>query len=83
MENKYTYKSRTYDNEKAYQKDLKAWSSMGWEVVHAETIPMQRGCISTIFWVILSILTLGILPLIVWAFVGRQIKIVVQYRHII
>lgn len=82
METKYTYTSKTYGSEKAYHKDLKYMSSRGWEVVHAETIPIKWGCITTIFWITLSILTLGILPLIVWILVGRQVKIVVQYRHI-
>ena len=81
METKYTYKTKTYQGDKAYHRDLKRMSARGWEVVNAQTVPVRRGCLTTIFWVILSIATLGILPLIVWALMGRRVKVIVQYRR--
>ena len=83
MEIQYKYITKTYNGDKAYQRDLRNMSAQGWEVVNAETIPIRRGCLSTLFWIILAIVTLGILPLIVWAFMGRRVKVVVQYRRAI
>jgi hypothetical protein len=83
METKYKYITKTYNGDKAYQRDLKKMSARGWEVVNAETVSIRRGCLSTLFWVTLSILTLGILPLIVWAFMGRRVKVIVQYRSFV
>lgn len=77
----YKYTTKTYQGEKRYAQDLKRMSAQGWEVVNAETVPIQRGCLSTVFWVVLSIATLGILPLIVWALMGRRVKVIVQYRR--
>lgn len=81
MEQDYVYKTKTYQGERAYRRDLKRMSAHGWEVVNAQTVPVRRGCLTTIFWVVLSIATLGVLPLIVWALVGRRVKVVVQYRR--
>lgn len=83
MQQKYKYTTKTYNGEKEYQRDLKKMSARGWEVVNAETVPIRRGCISTIFWVTLSVLTLGILPILVWLIIGRPVRIVVQYRQIV
>lgn len=81
MEVRYKYITKTYQGDKAYQRDLKRMSAQGWEVVNAETIPVRGGCLSTLFWVVLAIATLGILPLIVWLLMGRRVKVVVQYRR--
>ena len=80
MTGDYTYTTRTYEGEKAYERGLRQMSAEGWEVVNAETVPMHRSCLATAFWVVLSIATLGIVPLIVWAFMGRRVKVIVQYR---
>jgi hypothetical protein len=81
MDNSYEFITKTYNREKSYQKDIVRMSKKGWEVVNSESIPNGRGCISTIIWVTLFIVTLGLLPLIVWALMGRRIKIIVQYQH--
>jgi hypothetical protein len=81
MQDQYQYMTKTYRGEKAYRRDLAKMSARGWEVVNAETIPIRRGCLTTLFWILLSIVTFGILPLVVWAFMGRPVKIVVQYRR--
>ena len=77
----YEYITREYKGEKVYARDLRKMSRSGWEVVHAETIPVRRGCLATTFWVLLSIVTLGIWPLLVWLLRGRRVKVVVQYRR--
>lgn len=83
MQPNYRYTTKTYNGEKQYHRDLKKMSAQGWEVVNAETVPIRRGCLSTIFWVTLSVLTLGILPILVWLLVGRPVRIIVQYRRIV
>lgn len=82
METRYTYTTKTYKGEKPYQKDLRRMSAQGWEVVNAETIPVRRSCLATTFWIIICIATLGILPLIIWAFMGRRVTVIVQYRKL-
>ena len=77
----YEYITREYKGEKVYARELRKMSRQGWEVVHAETIPIRRGCITTTLWVLLSLVTLGIWPLLVWLLRGRQVKVVVQYRR--
>jgi len=77
----YEYITREYKGEKVYARDLRKMSRAGWEVAHAETIPVQRGCLATTFWVLLSLVTLGIWPLLVWLLRGRRVKVVVQYRR--